>query len=387
MTKEASLQEKLVHSDSDPVEHASSPAPQGMPLHKTSSVKHVFIVAGCIVFLLANALSQSYYVRYSSAEAQSGGTYLLCWVSSIFQVVIYPLHMLTSWVRHRVQLFRKKSSPDSKGLHSVSELIDRFHGLKRFLMFCLGMNALNFFGTYCWYLSLDMLPASFNFVVSKSAVVFAYLLSVPILSEAIDVFQGLVMLTITLGVICVAMGKHSQENFNSGDNLSLGLTMNLLQSVMSSLYNCLFKRFNPLPRPADVSLILTLQGLFTLLLLWPPLLFLEVADMSIIQAKPAVAQYLTINSFLAVSYYLAYSVGIVYSTASVMSISGTLKVPASAVIDAAVYQLNFPPIYIFGCVIVPLAVLAAFSDRARVKPWPSKFSWLSHVLVGRKPSK
>jgi hypothetical protein len=156
---------------------------------------------------------------------------------------------------------------------------------------------------------------------------------------------------------------------------------------MSSLYNCLFKRFNPLPRPADVSLILTLQGLFTLLLLWPPLLFLEVADMSIIQAKPAVAQYLTINSFLAVSYYLAYSVGIVYSTASVMSISGTLKVPASAVIDAAVYQLNFPPIYIFGCVIVPLAVLAAFSDRARVKPWPSKFSWLSHVLVGRKPSK
>jgi drug/metabolite transporter (DMT)-like permease len=383
MTKEASLQERLVNSESDPVEHASSPAPEGSPLHKTASVKHVFIVAGCIAFLLANALSQSYYVRYSSAEAQSGGTYLLCWFSSIFQAVIYPLHTLVSWVRYRVQLFRNKSLPDSKGFHSVSELIDRFHGLMRFLFFCFGMNVLNFFGTYCWYLSLDMLPASFNFVVSKSAMVFAYLLSVPILSEAIDVFQGLVMLTITFGVICVAMGK----DFNSEDNLSLGLTLNLLQSVMSSLYNCLFKRFNPLPRPADVSLILTLQGLFTLLLFWPPLLFLEVADMSIIQARPAVAQYLIVNALLAVSYYLAYSVGIVYSTASVMSISGTLKVPASALIDAAVYKLSFRPIYIFGCVIVPLAVLAAFSGRARVKPWPPKFSWLSHVLVGRKASK
>jgi drug/metabolite transporter (DMT)-like permease len=294
------------------------------------------------------------------------------------------MHMLAAWTRHRITVFREGSVLESNGLHSVTELIDRFRGPKRFTLFCLGMNALNFFGTYCWYLSLDLLPASVNFVVSKLAVVLAYLLSVPILSEPVDVFQGFVILAIIVGVVCVTMGKTSKDFQNLRDDLSLGLTLNILQSLMSSLYNCLFKRFNPLKRPADVSFIITLQGFITLLLFWPPLLFLQDSNISVIQAKPAAAQFLIINALFAVSYYLVYAVGTVYSTASAMSIGGTLSVPAAAAIDALVYRLSFPPIYILGCVIVPLAVLAAFMERAKSKPWPPNFAWLSCVLIGRK---
>jgi drug/metabolite transporter (DMT)-like permease len=383
MSRVISLSERLFISDASSPD-ARSIADEASPIHTTATVKYAIVVAGCILFLLSNSLCQTYYVRYASEEAESGGTYLLLWFSSIFQVLIYPIHMLAAWAHHRIIVFREGSSLESNALHSVTELIDRFRGPKRFTLFCLGMNALNFFGTYCWYLSLDLLPASFNFVVSKSAIVLAYLLSVPILSEPIDVFQGLVILAIIVGCVCVTMGKTSKDVQNVRDDLSLGLTLNMLQSLMSSLYNCLFKRFNPLPRPADVSFIMSLQGFITLLLFWPPLIFLQDINISVIQAKPAAAQFLFINALLAVSYYLVYAVGIVYSTASVMSIGGTLSVPAAAAIDSLVFRLSFQPVYILGCVIVPLAVMAAFMERAKVKPWPPNYAWLSRILIGRK---
>ena len=161
-----SLTDRLFISDastSGSFQHPPSIADEASPRRGKSTI----VVAGCIFFLLANSICQTYYVRYASEEAESGGTYVLCWFSSIFQVLIYPMHMLAAWTRHRITVFREGSVLESNGLHSVTELIDRFRGPKRFTLFCLGMNALNFFGTYCWYLSLDLLPASVNFVVSK----------------------------------------------------------------------------------------------------------------------------------------------------------------------------------------------------------------------------
>ena len=212
----------------------------------------------------------------------------------------------------------------------------------------------------------------------------------PILNEAIDVSKALMMLTIIVGIICVAVGKNSDPSntvHRPGDNFTLGLTFTLIQALCSSFYNCFFKRFNPIPRPADVSLILTLQGAFTLLLFWPPLFFLRDCNPWIVMRDPSETAFLCINALLAVSYYLVYAVGIVFSTASHMSISGTLTVPTSTIVDAAVLHISIPPVYILGCVIVPAAVLAAFLYRARVKPWPPKLAWLSYVLLGTKPSK
>ena len=59
------------------------------------SRKHLFVVAACIFFLLVNSEAQNYYVRYSetSRMAEGNGTYLLCWFSSIFQIIIYPLNL------------------------------------------------------------------------------------------------------------------------------------------------------------------------------------------------------------------------------------------------------------------------------------------------------
>jgi drug/metabolite transporter (DMT)-like permease len=363
------------------------PAHEGLPSQRTRSVKHFFpvIVAGCICFLLVNSISQTYYVRYASEESSSGGSYLLCWFSSICQVTIYPLHMLASWTRRRIHVLRKGALSNSMPPHSVREMIERLGGPRRFALFCLLACALNYIGTYCWYLGLKLLPASLNFVVSKSSVVFSYLFSVPILSEAVQVFHALVILAIIFGVICVSTGKISQDSASlKQDSTGLGVTMVLLQALMSSLYNCLIKCFNSLPRPADISFIMSAQGFLVLLLCWPPLLLLEDSNLAIVQAKPAVAEFLMINSVLAVSYYLAYAIGNVYSTASVMSVSGCLKVPIAAIIDAVVYRLSFEPLYIFGCIMVLLAVLAALYDRAKLKPWPPKFSWLSRILIGRK---
>jgi len=354
--------------------------------------KHLFVVAACILFLLLNSEGQNYYVRYSetSRMAEGNGTYLLCWFSSIFQVFVYPLHLLAVWVYCRIQSCCCKGAVQASVQQTVDVLTQRLRDPKRFLLCCLGLNTLNFVGTFTWYLSLGMLPVSFNFVASKSSVVFSYLLSVPILNEAIDVSKALMMLTIILGIIFVAIGKNADASNTiprPGDNFSLGLALTLIQALLSSLYNCFFKRYNPTPRPADVSLILTLQGAFTLLLFWPPLLFLQDCNPSIIMRNPSEAAFLVINALLAVSYYLVYAVGIVFSTASHMSISGTLTVPFSTILDTVVLHLYIPPIYILGCVIVPLAVLSAFLYRAREKPFPPKWAWLSYVVLGSKPSK
>ena len=306
MTTETSLQEALISSDPptpNGAEPPSNPAHERLPAHETASVKRFpLIVTGCVIFLLANSICQTYYVRYSSEEASSGGSYLLCWFSSSCQAVIYPLHVLASWAYRRVRVLRETALPHSHGPHCVSEMIDRLGGMRRFSLFCFLVSALNYFGTYCWYVALDLLPASLNFVATKSTVVFSYLLSVPILNEDVQVFQGLVMLTIILGVLCVAVGKASHDSSNLKDDLALGLTMDLLQSLMSSMYSCVFKRFNPLPRPADVTFIMTIQGCIALVLFWPPLLWLEDSKLSIMQAKPAVAEFLIVNSLLAVTY-------------------------------------------------------------------------------------
>jgi len=355
---------------------------------------HLFVVAVCILFLLVNSSGQNYYVRYAESRnaAPGNGVYLLCWFSSIFQVFVYPLHMLAACAYRRIQTCCARGAADVSGPQSVNVLAERFREPKHFLLNCFGLTILNFFGTYTWYLSLGMLPVSFNFVVSKSSVVFSYLLSVPILNEAIDVSKALMMLTIIVGIVCVAIGKNSSTDSSNSvdgppDNFSLGLAVTLLQASLSSLYNCFFKRSNPFPRPADVSLILTFQGAFSLLLFWPPLLFLQDCNPSIVLRDSSQAAFLCINALLAVLYYLIYAVGIIFSTASHMSISGTLTVPTSTIIDAVFLHLSFPPIYIFGCVIVPVAVLAAFLYRARVKPWPPKFAWLSYVILGTKLSK
>ena len=142
------------------------------------SRKHLFVVAACIFFLLVNSEAQNYYVRYSetSRMAEGNGTYLLCWFSSIFQIIIYPLHMLAVWTYRRLQTCCDKGARELNGreLAPVNVLADRFREPKRFLLCCLGLNVLNFLGTYTWYLSLGMLPVSFNFVASKASVVFSY---------------------------------------------------------------------------------------------------------------------------------------------------------------------------------------------------------------------
>lgn len=339
-----------------PLEQSLLEGKEPVPRHKPFTWQRGVLTLLCVLFLVANSVGQSQYARISYGRLSFTSYYFLCWFTNIWLSLLFPLYLLFAFVRYLC------SGPETKKTGFVGHvrqmlMANPHFSWKKYLLLGLALTFFNFFSSYIWYISLNLLPVSINTSLYKSSLIFVFILSAIFLRERIVVLKIIALVLCIAGLCMVGVG-HYFESHTETIGAASGYILVIASALLWAGYEVLFRARIGSANPAGVLLIVTLLGLYSLVLLWPPLLFLPVihAEPAVI-FTPQVIQFLAVNAVLAVTYYLCYAFGIALSSAVYMSVSGMLSIPVAGLVDGLLIGVYLSPLSISGMALVFVGVL------------------------------
>ena len=168
---------------------------------------------------------------------------------------------------------------------------------------------INYFATYLWYVSIDLIPVAINTALSRSAVIWVFIGSVIFLKEEVKPLKVISVIFSVAGVALVAWGNIITSGLGNNNEIK-GYILILSATFLSSVFEIILRIAIGKANSWGILLNQSLQGFFVLVLLWPlvPIFFYAKLE-PIVYFTPQVTSYLFVNAAFAVSYYLLYAFG------------------------------------------------------------------------------
>ena len=134
----------------------------------------------CVILLVGNSIGQAQYARISYHRLTYHSYYLLCYVTNSALVLVFPLLFTADWLRKKLCM----GSADTAFPYIQRQLESNpGFSVKMYLLVGIPLTLFNFFSSYTWYMSLNLLPVSINASLYKSSVLFIFGLSAVFLRE------------------------------------------------------------------------------------------------------------------------------------------------------------------------------------------------------------
>jgi drug/metabolite transporter (DMT)-like permease len=330
----------------------------GKDVHPPSNESWLKPFAGLsiVILLVANAIGQAEYTQYAYAKIHFKSFYFLCWVCVSSLSVAFPLWWLGKSIIHQCSLGWNSMQ------HSLAQ--NPNYSLPYYLKCSVPLAMLNFFSSYTWYMSLDMIPVAVNTSLYRSLVIWVFLMSIIFLNEQVTISKVASLVLCLLGVVCVAVGNY--EGSHSKKSSLMGYILILISSFLYATYEIVYRRFVGRANVDGVLFIQTLCGLFSAVFLWIPMMFLRMVHIEpvIDLHNSAVVVFLFISILFSVSYYLLYALGMSVTTPLYVTLSTMLNIPVAGVADYFLHGDTFSPLTVFGMVLISSGVLTINVNKA-----------------------
>jgi len=198
------------------------------------------------------------------------------------------------------------------------------------------MGILSFFSGWLWYLSLPLTAVATNTTIYQCAAVFVYLLSVPLLGEAVTLPKVAAVLTSLTGVALIAFS--TEDGSAKNDNSLAGILLVLSTTLCYSIYEVLFKLVGPDEGSEtvveDSIFVFGLIGLTSVFLVWPGLLLVHWTGFERFELPPLeILELFVLNGLMDAVFNIMLVLGIALTTPLFVTCGTMLAIPASLVWD------------------------------------------------------
>jgi len=232
---------------------------------------------------------------------------------------------------------------------------------------------------YTWFISLHGMPVSANTAVYNTTPVFVFVLSVPLLGEAVTAKKVLATLSCVLGVAVVAFSANAPAcpggavAGGAGAGAAVPYLWCLGSVLLYALYEVGVKKCLQHPDEtypvANSLLLLGSLGLVSVLLFWPVFYALGALDPASALHEPVVwptgpgLRLLVINSCLDMLFNLALILIIAVTSPLVASVASIITIPASGVSDFLIKSVYYHDHWAYsGIVLIGIGFVLMATD-------------------------
>lgn len=353
-------------------EEAASAAPYA-PLQEKQDKKQekqdqqINVGLGIVLVLLlaANSVLQAEYDQavYSSLDYSS--YYFLVYFTASLTALLFPVAVCLDLAWY----YAAASGRPARGYASarLRPLLEANPGysLRAYARASVPLSALNFFGSYAWYMSLDLTPVSVNSPLFRaSAMLLVFALSVLFLGERAAGHKLAAVALCVLGVALVGWGNYRWPATDAAaregrGGTARGYALILLAAALWAVYEVVFRLRVGRANAMGVTLLVSMQGVAAFAALWAGVPLVAGAGL---EPWPdlgdrRVVAFLWANWAFAATYYLMYGVGMAVTSPTFMTVAGTLGVPAAGAADVLLHGAAFSAASVAGMVCTVAGVL------------------------------
>ncbi|KAI9472603.1 hypothetical protein BX667DRAFT_471507 [Coemansia mojavensis] len=293
--------------------------------------------------------------------------YLILWVSHSFWVIMLPLHTIYEKLKRR-----SRSLAELRAERHPWLVLWRVTALAALLVGLLNASA------YLWYVAVGLSSMSKVTAIYNTSCFFAYLFSVLLLGDRVQVAKCAAVAVSIIGVVFMALVNSRSDD---GANMTaearntelLGDALSLVCACGIGLYQVLYKKY-AVPRDFHslytVNFITAMLGLCTLVLCWVPVPLFHFTGIERF-AWPTREQALMIlaNALAGVAYNGGFMIALTLTSPLFAAIGVMLTIPAMAVIDMLIQGSVLPwNVFVGGGAILAgfcVLTLAEYRDNMR----------------------
>ena len=137
--------------------------------------------------------------------------FFLCWFTSIWAILSLPVYTIGEFLYKYSRSLVNPSVPVITPKIYYNHVIDQIHknpnfSYKRYFKIALITGQLNFWCTYMWYITLNLLPISIETAINQD-VLFVYFMSIKFLGEKFTKMKTLSVILLTIGLILCGAGN------------------------------------------------------------------------------------------------------------------------------------------------------------------------------------
>lgn len=340
---------KMEESERDPIAPADEDGPPTSDSFEMTSRKLFFgflIVIGIAVsWVGATQLSQSTYSPNFFAP------YFNVWFSTTWMILCYPVFIVGVWI------IRPWPSMTTKDIYRDSELIFGRSGLtvRSFSFYIIPFTVCWFITNYMYVWALGLIAAADVTALFSSNTAFIYLFSWFWLKERLILLpaKGTSVLLSIVGIVLISYAEGFEGPSLRGILLSIG------SAIGAAVYKVLFKRYVGNANYGQVSLFLTLLGLFNALVLWPFLLAVYYTEFEYWDWSDMPWDYLCGSAAMSVVFNFLINFGIAVTYPLFIALGTVVGIPLNAVVDVVFRDSDFGPYKIGGsaCIILGFLIM------------------------------
>ncbi|XP_033629308.1 solute carrier family 35 member F4-like [Asterias rubens] len=305
----------------------------------------VIVVGIAFSWVGATQFSQSTYTSdFSSASVN-------VWFSTSWMLVCYPVYVIGCLV----VLPRSRSGAGLKTLHRDAEGVFGSRGLclRTFLTLTVPFAACWAVTNYLYVYALGLIAAADVTAIFSSNTAFIYVFSWLWLHER------LVLLPVRSVSVVLSIGGMVLISYSDGfeGSTALGVGFSVGAAIGSAIYKVLFKRFIGNATSGQVSLFLSVLGIFNILFLWPFIIIFYYTEVESWSFDKIPWDYLCGSAALSVAFNFLVNFGIAVTFPLFIALGTVLGIPLNAVVDLVFRGTNFSNFKIGGSVLVIVGFL------------------------------
>ncbi|XP_022079306.1 putative thiamine transporter SLC35F3 [Acanthaster planci] len=305
----------------------------------------IIVIGIAVSWVGATQFTQSTYSPdFSSASVN-------VWFSTSWMLVCYPVYVLGA----SVFLPRSRSVEGFKNLYSESEAVFGRRGLclRTFATLTVPFAACWAVTNYLYVYALGKIAAADVTALFSSNTAFIYIFSWLWLHER------LVLLPARSVSVLMSIGGMVLISYADGFEgpTALGISFSIGSAIGSAVYKVLFKRYVGNASSGQVSLFLSVLGIFNILFLWPFIIIFYYTDVETWSFDKIPWDYLCGSAALSVAFNFLINFGIALTFPLFIALGTVVGIPLNAVVDLIFRGKDFSNFKIGGSVLVIVGFL------------------------------
>jgi drug/metabolite transporter (DMT)-like permease len=320
------------------------------------------LVVGLLVIagILATWVGSAEVGQFTETEAHYDKTFFIVYLNNTWQIMCLPLYVAFVSIGRLVG----KPRPDGEDEGGVvAHLTKRMRedGLSWTKVFVAAFVSAFFLivADYCYFLALSMTSAGTGIVLFSLSSIVTYLLSIVVLKEPVSLLK-ILSLTLSFGGVVMITFGDSQNSKDSdlkdswkGDIIMAG------GACFWALYLVSYKKFVGDPSHTTINVQSTLVGLISVIFSFPVIIILHYTGVERFELPSGGLQIgiLVATTFLVFCNNYMFTFGVALTAPGFVTIGSMLAIPASAIVDRFVRDVDFPALKIGGTAAVVLGFL------------------------------
>ncbi|XP_014669524.1 PREDICTED: putative thiamine transporter SLC35F3 isoform X2 [Priapulus caudatus] len=335
------------------LEEGDGSARAGEPAKPCLSQLTVKILIGVLIVVsIAVSWTGTAQFAASSFDETFDGAYFFIWFSTTWMVVCFPVYTIAVFIFSRDKRCLKSIYRDCISVYGE----DRLTPLTFFTkcgLFCILWIASN----YMFLMALRIIPITDTVAVFASNAAFVYILSWIILHEK---FISIRILAVILMITGIVMMMYA-EGF--GGSTPRGVALAIGAALGSAVYQVCFKKIVGNASLGQVSIFLSMLGVFDVLVMWPIMLALYLTKVEVYDWHNLPWMYLGGSAALGLVFNFLVNFGIAFTYPLFISIGIMMGIPVNAAADIIWRDKTFSGMTIAAAVLMCVAFLVLLAPE------------------------